>query len=238
MDTVFFDLDGTLLPLDQQEFIETYFRYMGAMVSARNIEPKRLIRSIWVGTEAMLENDGSMTNEARFWEAFGQDYGAIGEVDIIQEILGEFYEREFDKARITAKPNPLADACVQALKKKGYALVLATNPLFPRTATHLRMAWAGLELEDFALVTTYENSSYCKPHPGYYREALQRVGRKPQECLMVGNDVQEDMCVAELGMDTYLLEDHMINQGEQDISGIKRGGFGELLEFINSLPEV
>ena len=63
-------------------------------------------------------------------------------------------------------------------------MVLATNSIFPRIATENRIRWAGLEPDDFALITTYENSTYCKPNPAYYREVLGKLGLEAEECLV------------------------------------------------------
>ena len=111
--------------------------------------------------------------------------------------------------------------------------VLATNPLFPHTATENRMRWAGLKPEDFSFYTTYENSRYCKPNPKYYEEILQKLNLKPEECIMVGNDFGEDIVPTEkLGMQGFLLTDCLIHKGEQDISGYPQGSIAELKAYL------
>ena len=57
----------------------------------------------------------------------------------------------------------------------------------------------------------------------------------PTECLMVGNDVTEDMVARQLGMQVFLLTDCLINKNEEDISAYPHGGFPELLDYIHSL---
>ena len=100
------------------------------------------------------------------------------------------------------------------------------------------MAWAGLQPEDFALITTYEEFSYAKPNLGYYREILLRIGKQPQDCLMVGNDVTEDMCAAELGMDTFLITDCLINKDNVDISQFTHGTLADFYHYALALPVV
>lgn len=85
------------------------------------------------------------------------------------------------------------------------------------------------------LITTFDNSSFCKPNPEYYREILGKLGLEPEECLMVGNDVTEDMMTRELGMQVFLLTDCLINRENKDIASYPRGSFPELLEFIRSM---
>ncbi|MBP3409613.1 MAG: HAD family hydrolase, partial [Clostridia bacterium] len=130
--------------------------------------------------------------------------------------------------------NPAANECVQKLKAMGYRLVLATNPLFPATATESRIRWAGLNKDDFELYTTYENSCHCKPNPDYYRDILVKIGCDPAECLMVGNDAHEDMIAETLGMRVFLLTDCLLNRKEADISRYPQGSFGELMAYIEA----
>ena len=107
--------------------------------------------------------------------------------------------------------------------------------MFPAIATFSRIKWAGLNPEDFELITTYENSHFCKPNPDYYREILGKLSLNGDECLMVGNDVGEDMVAGQVGMQTFLLSDCLINKNGEDISRYPNGSFSELLHFIRSL---
>ena len=113
--------------------------------------------------------------------------------------------------------------------------MLATNPIFPAAATESRIEWAGLDKNDFLLYTTYENSHYCKPNPKYYEEILERLHMNAEECLMVGNDVNEDMVAETLGMKVFLLTDCLLNKDNKDISAYPHGGFPELLSFVEGL---
>ena len=57
----------------------------------------------------------------------------------------------------------------------------------------------------------------------------------PEECVMVGNDVTEDMIAETLGMKVFLLTDCLINKLNEDISKYPHGGFDELKEFLDEL---
>jgi len=228
--TVLFDLDGTLLPMDQDEFVNGYFAFLVKKMEPHGYEPKKLIRSIWGGTEAMVKNDGSCTNEEAFWRFFTSVYGEDSRKDI--PLFEEFYAVGFQKARAFCGFSPLARRCVGLVTVRGGQPVLATNPLFPAVATENRIRWAGLEPELFALYTTYENISWCKPNLDYYREILRRLDAEPADCLMVGNDAGEDMVAGELGMKTFLLTDCLINRQNADVSRWPNGGFDRLLLFL------
>lgn len=227
---ILFDLDGTLLPMDQDVFTKTYFRLLAARLVPLGYAPDQLVENIWAGTIAMVKNDGSCTNEEAFWRTFAAIYGEDSLKD--KPFIDAFYSEEFNKVKEVCGFTPAAREVVDMVKKSGKIPVLATNPLFPAVATENRMGWAGLAPEDFALYTTYENSRYCKPNPKYYLEVLQRIGCQPEECLMVGNDVAEDMVAETLGMKVFLLTDCIINKKEQDISCYARGGFEELKKYL------
>lgn len=229
---VLFDLDGTLLPLDQDEFTSGYFKFLIKKLMPHGYEPKTLIDAIWHGTNAMVRNDGRRTNEEVFWEDFTS---VLGEKALADRLLfEEFYAHDFAEAKTLCGFDPRAKEAVSMLRSAGVRTVFATNPVFPAAATEQRIRWAGLEPDMFELVTTYENISYCKPNHDYYREILRRIGLAPENCIMVGNDVGEDMCAARLGMGVFLLTDHMLNRKNEDISAIPQGGFDELIAFLKA----
>ena len=231
--TILFDLDGTLLPMDQDVFLNAYMGGLAAKMAPYGYEPKLLVKSIWKGTGAMVMNDGSVRNEEAFWKTFSAIYGKDTRVD--EPIFEEFYRNEFQSVRNACGFDPRAAETVQKLKNMGYKVALATNPLFPAIATQSRVKWAGLDPEDFEYITTYENSCHCKPNPDYYREILDKLQVSAEECVMVGNDVSEDMVAGELGMKVFLLTDCLINKENKDLSHYPNGSFPELLENIRSL---
>lgn len=231
--TVLFDLDGTLLPMDQDVFVKDYFGRIAAKVAPAGYDPKQLIDTIWCGTAAMVKNDGSKTNEEAFWDYAVSVYGD----KILRDkyLFDEFYEEEFDKIKAVCGYHPAAAQIVHSLKEQGYRVALATNPIFPARATQWRIQWAGLKPEDFEFYTTYENSRYCKPNPDYYQDVLSRLNVKAEECLMVGNDVGEDMIARELGMKVFLLTDCLINKQDVDIFVYPHGSFDALRQYIATL---
>ena len=149
----------------------------------------------------------------------------------------KFYIENFDAVKEVCGYNPMAAETVEKLKKNGIRVALATNPIFPSIATEKRIRWAGLEPEDFEFFTTYENSKYCKPNPCYYKELLKQLDVRPEECLMVGNDVGDDMVAENLGMKVFLLTDCLINKTDKNISDYINGSFEQLLQFIDSTKE-
>ena len=232
--TILFDLDGTLLPMDNDEFTKGYFKLLVKKLAPYGYEPQKLIDGIWSGTAAMVKNNGTKTNEQAFWEKFSEVFGEKALAD--KPLFDEFYEKEFQNAKEICGYNPKAAIAVHTIKEMEFRIALATNPIFPSTATESRIRWAGFEPNNFELYTTYENIGYCKPNPDYYREIAKRLGVSPEQCLMVGNDVTEDMEAAQkAGMSVFLLTDCLINKERKDISAYPRGSFEQLMDFANKL---
>ena len=230
---ILFDLDGTLVPMDQDVFIGEYFKRISAKLASRGYDPKQLVDTIWKGTVAMIKNNGDKCNEDVFWDYVKSVYGDKILAD--KPLFDEFYVQEFDKVKDVCGYNPKASETVYKLKDMGYRVALATNPLFPERATRWRITWAGLSPDDFEFYTTYENINSCKPNPKYYIECAARIGCEPQECLMVGNDVSDDMPAANVGMKVFLLTDCLINKAGEDIQKYPNGSFDELINYINTL---
>lgn len=231
--TILFDLDGTLLPMDQELFIKTYFKALAARFAPLGYDPQELIDGVWKGTQAMVKNTGEQTNEAVFWNTFAELFGEQIRDDI--PVFEDFYRNEFQQARSVCGKNPKAKKTVDRARALGYRVILATNPLFPSIATESRIRWAGLEPEDFEFYTTYENSSHCKPNPAYFQDILTQANLRPEECLIVGNDTSEDLAAATLGIQAFLLTDCLINRNFIDITQYPHGSFDTLITYLNTL---
>ena len=231
--TILFDLDGTLLPMDQEAFVKAYLGPLAARMAPMGYDPTEMINALWAGTDAMVKNDGSRRNEEVFWDIFAGVFGERVRQD--QPLFDEFYRTDFQNARPACGFAPQAASTVRKLKELGFRVVLATNPIFPAVATESRIRWAGLEPEEFELVTTYENSRHCKPNTAYYQDIIEQIGVAAEECLMVGNDVEEDMIARTIGMKVFLLPAGLINRSGTDINTFPHGDFDDLLNYAEGL---
>ena len=158
---VLFDLDGTLLPMDQDVFIKAYFGGIAAKLAPLGYDPKALVGAIWEGTNSMLQNNGERTNEELFWERFCKVIGKNARVD--EPTFNDYYLNEFEAVRRVCGYSDAPRRIINNLHSSGIRTVLATNPIFPAVATRARIRWAGLTPNDFELYTTYENICYAKP---------------------------------------------------------------------------
>lgn len=180
-----------------------------------------------------------MLNRERFWSAFAESVGISAErVAVVERITDDFYAQEFDRLREPLGVQADRGELIRSLQKKGYELVLATNPIFPMVAVKTRLAWLGLRTEDFSLITTYENSRFCKPNLDYYREILEKIGKTPTECLMVGNNGKEDACAGELGMEVYLVTDYPEDTDQALLARFAHSSFAGFEAFAQALPDL
>lgn len=228
-DAIFFDLDGTLLPMDNRAFTEGYLGMLCKAVAHLGYTPKELVGAMWQGVGAMMKNDGLRKNYDAFWETFSRPFGEKVYADI--PVFDAFYEKEFCGAVRFTQPTELAVEAVRLARAAADKVILATNPLFPTVAVRERLRWTGLSMEDFDYVTDYSNSSFCKPNPRYYMEIAEKCGVDLTRSLMVGNNAEEDAKASmAAGMQTYLVTDCLIAEG--DLPDCPKGSMADLLEFL------
>ena len=229
---ILFDLDGTLLPMVQDEFVKFYMPLLAkSYISAGvRVDPRAFIGAVWQGYEAMVKNDGSRTNREAFW-SYMEDLLPLS-TEESEKLALDFYANDFNQAVKSTSPSPYADKIVKAARARGIHTYLATNPVFPRCATMNRIRWAGMDARDFELITTYEDYSYCKPNVEYFRTILNELGLDPEECLMVGNDVEEDLVIRDRGVKTYLVTDTMENRKNLPIQTDCMGTLEELFQVV------
>lgn len=212
---ILFDLDGTLLHLNPEVFMKLYIKSLYDNFSHLYKDIYELSNDIYKGTYLMTINDGNKTNEEVFWEFFKSIHKEASEEMLAK--YKDYYEGDFNLAKNATSLSPYSNLIIKELKSKGYNIILATNPLFPNVATLQRIKWAGLDPNDFTLITTYENSSYSKPNLKYYEEIINKLNLNKDECLMVGNDTSEDYIITELGIPCIILKDCLINKNNLDI---------------------
>ncbi|NLM96741.1 MAG: HAD family hydrolase [Halanaerobiaceae bacterium] len=227
--TILLDLDGTLLPMEIEVFLKAYFKLLTEEF-AGIFEAEKLIKNLIIATDKMIENNGEKTNKEVFVENFFALMGVNNEKEKIMKRFDRFYLEKFPLLRDSAGFSDLPARLVKKLKEKGYQLVLATNPLFPEEALVERVRWVDIDPEAFSLITHYENMHYCKPNINYYWEIVDKLRLEPGNCIMIGNDVQEDLIAGKLGMKTYLVTDFLIDRENKEIKAYWQGSFEDLME--------
>ena len=191
------------------------------------------------GITAMATNDSGHANAESFWPEFlaciDMPEGVTAET--LQAAIGDFYENEFGELGADVQPNPAAARAIEALVAKGYPLVLATMPMFPRRAVEWRLRWAGIDPAVFSRITTFENSTAVKPKPDYYAENLAAAGVEGRDVLMVGNNTKEDLAACQLGCEGFLVTDFLIDPVGFEVFSVRHGSMEKFADWVDSLPE-
>jgi FMN phosphatase YigB (HAD superfamily) len=229
LQAILFDLDGTLLQLDTMEFVNEYLREIST-AAAPVVEPEHFTKALLASTNVMIQKrEVRQTNAEVFWQDFRRRIGEEKAASL-EPLLNDFYAHRFNCIARVTRPHDQAGAVVQKALDLGLRIVLATNPVFPESAIRDRMNWAGVGDFPWDLVTTYENMYSSKPHPSYYLEVASRIGVNPNNCLMVGNEMENDIIPAvSASMRTYFVTDDV---SENSAGGFGADGCGDLSDLI------
>lgn len=227
-----FDLDGTVLKMNADEFINDYFRALGGYF-ADLIDPRKLAGLIMESTDRMCKDDSDVDNYTTFFKHFAELSGE--NMEVFEKRFDTFYDEKFDKIKGSCEGNKEIIEAMSILKEKGYGVVLATNPVFPMKANEHRLSWAGLKATDFEYITALEICNKCKPNPEYFRNILKHIGITAAECVMVGNDVIEDLSASEAGIETWLIKDCVWERANSPYIADHVGSGTDFLEYARTI---
>ncbi len=228
------DLDCTLLPMDQDLYIQKYVLEIAKLFNEHGFDGNMIAKATMKASFMMAKNDGLRTNCEVFEEAFSSLIGENAKelIDIFPRVYGERY----NNIKEVTSVNPYAEEIVKLMREKAEHIVVATQPMFPIEAVQKRLSWTNLSDDMFDFVTVYDKSSFCKPNPLYYKEIMDRFNATPENSLMIGNDVSEDILPCEtIGVDTFLITDGLINTKNYDIENLRKGTYTDLIEYLKSL---
>jgi FMN phosphatase YigB (HAD superfamily) len=201
--SLLFDLDGTLLDVHMPVFLEAYFPLLAPRFGAESDVPS-FKKNLLDAVRLMLQNKrGDRPLDRIFLESFAAARGMTPEG--VRTKFDDFHRRDFDRLRPLTRPFPEARPLLEKALSLGYELAIATNPVFMAEPIEARIRWAGLEGIPWSFVSSAGNMHFCKPHPEYYTEVLDHLGRRPEECVMIGNDPAKDLPAHRVGITTYYL---------------------------------
>lgn len=198
------DFDNTLVLFNEDEFLAAYARLAYPYLSDY-FDQSTFFQKLLQSTIFMIHNDGSQLNIEAFTNNFIADTPALHYGECITRFQ-TFYAETFHQLGATVKVVPNGRALLQGVIDAGIKVVIATNPIFPKRATEIRLGWANLEDLDITFTTHAENCSYCKPKLEYYQAILDVLDYLPEECVMAGNDAISDMAASDLGIKTFLVD--------------------------------
>ncbi|MBC7236109.1 MAG: HAD family hydrolase [Chloroflexi bacterium] len=228
------DLDDTLLLNDMETFGQHYFEALLAKV-APICPSEPFVKALRAGMQAMFDNDGTRGSNA---DVFAASFFAQlpCEPQKLLALLDEFYRCDFEVLRVHTTPDPDARRLVSTAFARGYQVAIATQPVFPLPAILARLRWAGAGADEFPYdyVSSYETMSACKPHPAFFQTLVERLGREPDECLMVGDDPEADMAAGRLGLKTFWVKRGAWRPRHMYVSCDARGSLAELIKLIET----
>ena len=204
---VLFDLDETLLDINLVAFVTAYgMRFSKLVAEIGGMGRLGVSRAYLQATLRMSEQDreDDLTNHEFFCREFEAETGIPLDDPVIAEAVEAFEEEVLPKLNtplVHARPRKGGLETIEAARKEGLVVALATNPSFTEAAIRTRMGWAGLTFDDFAYVSHSGNSHRVKPSARYYLDFCRQIGVGAHECLMVGNDAWRDFPTPDIGIE-------------------------------------
>lgn len=223
IDTLLFDLDGTLV--DQvQAGTSLQFTWL-VLRRFKGLAPARMTYAAGKAAVHALQNHKSdLTN----FEAMISEFCRHAPVDPDEVRARVLALADEDFRELAWRFRPIAGArqVLTTAQKLGYKLVLATNPTVAYPMTAHRLQWAGLGDIEWEFVSHPQIMTRTKPDVGYYHELLGKLDRGPERCLMIGNDFRKDLPAMDAGIQTFLLDRPMSRKARQALSGYRPDHFG------------
>jgi len=198
------DFDNTLVLFNEDEFLIAYAKLAYPYLS-EYFDEATFFQKLLQSTLHMMHNNGQQLNVAAFTNHFITETPSLSFEECIDRFQS-FYNESFRQLETTVQVVPYGRQLIHQAIDAKLQVVIATNPIFPQKATEIRLSWANLADLDIAFITHAENMSYCKPKLEYYQAILERLGYRPEDCIMAGNDRISDMAASALGIHTFLVD--------------------------------
>lgn len=199
---ILFDIEGTLTNLDMAKFMQNYLGILAPRF-AHLLSPDKFSKQFLKSMETVHnEPKPEQTIIQTFYDDFSKATGVS--VQTLRPIFEEFYSSDFPALRCLVQANSQGVKVVEYAIQQGFLTAIVSNPLMPLSAMQEQVRWAGLTLEHFKVMATMDNFHYCKPNFGFFLEMAEKLGVKPQSCLLVSKHMNDMVC-QELGMKTFFV---------------------------------
>lgn len=180
INTVLFDFDGTIM------------------------DTNNLILQSWQHTFRTVE--GKERSKEEIFSTFGEPLYVTMEKLLpqipVQEGVDIYRSYHYDHFTELIEVFPGVIDLLKELKARGYKTGIVTSRL--RHTTYLGLKKYDME-QYFDVVITVDDTDKFKPDPEPVRVALERLGSKPEEALMVGDSVFDVLCARNAGVKTAIV---------------------------------
>lgn len=205
-----FDLYGTLLDIHTDEGQESLWEELtrlyqeeGALYTRQEL--KKAYEMACKEIEERMKQQGEVDYpEIEIGEVFAglfTEKGVAASKELVADIAYRFRVLSRDMMKLYAETESL----LQGLRKKGKGVYLLSNAQRLFTAPEIKEAGLEKYFDDIFISSDY---GVKKPDKAYMEKLLKKHGLKLEECLMIGNEPQSDIAVAEkCGMDSLLVTD-------------------------------
>ncbi len=184
---VVFDLDNTLYDYtDANAVAEPYILDYAAR--KYGLELEKFCEAWQEGkriTKELLPDTGARHSRSLYFQ-HALEYLGINPIGDAWE-LGELFWQKFVE---NIQPYPGAMTMLEKLKSKGIKTAICTD--MTADVQHLKLTKLGMKPYIDALVASEENGME-KPHGRMFQLALDKVGAKPEESVMVGDSLPKDV---------------------------------------------
>jgi len=222
-----FDLYGTLLAIRTDEYPLSFWRkvcriYRIFGVKYKPTELRRKYKDLCKKEESLMEGKYPEINILNVFSALLK--GRKGDVEKIAELFRMY-------SRLYCFPYTNTIEVLEKLKSEGKKIYLLSN------AQH---AFTMKELEDNNLIPYFDgiyiSSDYGmkKPDPAFMRILLDTEKLETEECVMIGNDFDTDIAVAE----ACDMQSIFLNTSEYDTAYLQKQSRGKNVRMIGDILDV
>ncbi len=159
----------------------------------------------------------------------------------LAELSDRYYQEEYPKFRGLTRPMPGNRLVMDWAFSHNVQVAIATGYQLPLSAIEERLEWANVPVSEYeyAMITTLRNMHTSKPHIGFYKEILDYLGRAPEECLMIGDRMDDDILPAtSVGIPSFWFTENGNESAEQIDLLVGMGDMEDLLAILNSIEVI
>ncbi|SPD74153.1 conserved hypothetical protein [uncultured Desulfobacterium sp.] len=200
---IFFDVHGTLIEKGGLPAIEKAITDVVAFFNSRGISISyEKYKEIWLLNLQKQRRDYDDLNEVSFsdwYQGILCDIGLVNYDESFVDQLNQAWMKGFEECTIEIPP---ARRVLSEINPS-YRLGIISNSLGKNT--ELDLIRAGLR-EFFDVLIISSEIGKRKPHPEIFLSGLKALGLRPEESIMIGDNLQEDIIGAKkVGMKTICL---------------------------------